>query len=426
MEHNITEQMMHFVLQLSFILLIAKVFGEIFERYFKQPGVLGELIAGMIFGPFALGSLIKVYHVGPIFPRIEGSTLPVSNELWAFAQVAVILLLFLAGLETDLKSFVRFGLKATFIAMGGVIFPFVFGAAATAWFMKIDFMSAPALFMGAVMTATSVGITARVLQDIKKLDTPEGVTILAGAVVDDVLGILILAVVVGLAEKGEFVGKDLAIISATAFGVWLGLTFFGILLAKKIEKLFNWFRSPGSSLGLALSLCFACAAFTEMFKLAMIIGAYSIGLALSDTKLSEHLAERLEPIYHTFVPVFFVVMGMLVDFKAMWGNTMKLGLIITFLAIISKVLGCGIPALAVGFNKIGAYRIGIGMLPRGEVALIVAGIGISQGLIKADMFGVAVLMTMITTLLAPILLVPGFKGGPGLKSEVQNNKGKQT
>ncbi len=271
------------------------------------------------------------------------------------------------------------------------------------------------------MTATSVGITARVLNDIGKLDTPEGVTILAGAVVDDVLGILILAIVVDLGVKGEFNWGDIAVTSVKAFGVWLFITAAGIIFANYIEKVLSWFRSPGTSLGLALFLCFACAALAEMFGLAMIIGSYAIGLGLSKTEnLSEYLIERLEPVYQAFVPVFFVVMGMLVDFKAMWGETVIFGTVLTLLAIISKVFGCGIPALGVGFNMKGSYRIGIGMLPRGEVALIVAGIGLAAGVIENDLFGVAVMMTMITTLMAPILLVPGFKGGSGLRVDDEN------
>ena len=152
-----------------------------------------------------------------------------------------------------------------------------------------------------------------------------------------------------------------------------------------------------------------------MFGLAMIIGAYAMGLVLSDTKLAHYLEEQTTSIYHVFVPVFFVVLGMLVDFSAMRG-AMAFGLTVSFLAIISKVLGCGIPALGVGFNRRGSWRIGLGMLPRGEVALIVAGVGIAEGIIGPSIFGVSILMTMITTLLAPIFLVPAFQsGGSGLR-----------
>ena len=142
----------------------------------------------------------------------------------------------------------------------------------------------------------------------------------------------------------------------------------------------------------------------------MIIGAYTIGLAISGTNLARNIEESVMSVYHVFVPIFFVVMGMMVDVTAM-KSVITFGIVLSILAIISKVAGSGIPALAVGFNRRGAWRIGIGMLPRGEVALIISGIGLSRGIIGSDIFGVAIMMTVITTLVAPIILVPAFKNG---------------
>ena len=159
------------------IIIAAKICGELVERYLKQPSVLGELTAGMIIGPYALGSMIHLPGMeGALFELHEGATIPVSNELWAFVQVAAIILLFMAGLETDLPSFLKYAGPATVIALGGVILPFVFGVVATVWFGYADtYMSGSALFVGSIMVATSFGITARVLSDIRRLDTPEGV-----------------------------------------------------------------------------------------------------------------------------------------------------------------------------------------------------------------------------------------------------------
>jgi Kef-type K+ transport system membrane component KefB len=278
-------------------------------------------------------------------------------------------------------------------------------------------MDGSALFMGAIMVATSVGITARVLSDIHKLDTPEGVTILGAAVVDDVIGILVLAVVIGLARTGEFNWGTAGWTFGKAVGFYLTFMIVGLAIAKYIAMGLDWFKSRGATVALAVALAFLAAAVAEMFGLAMIIGAYAMGLVLSDTKLAHYLEEQTTAIYHVFVPVFFVVLGMLVDFSAMRG-AMIFGLTISLLAIISKVAGCGAPALGVGFNARGSWRIGIGMLPRGEVALIVAGVGIAEGIIDSTIFGVSILMTMITTLLAPIFLVPAFqKGGSGLRKD---------
>jgi len=419
-EHGVSvvEIVMQFALQLGVIILVAKIAGEITERYLKQPSVLGELVAGMIIGPFALGGMIHIPGThGALFPLLEGSTIPVSIELWALAQIAAVILLFVAGLETDLQNFLKYAGPATFIAIGGVVFPFAFGQWATVYFGFAEgYMDGSALFMGAIMVATSVGITARVLSDIHKLDTAEGVTILGAAVVDDVIGILVLAVVIGLARTGEFNWGTAGWTFGKAVGFYLTFMIVGLAIAKYIAGFLDWFKSRGATVALAVALAFLAAAVAEMFGLAMIIGAYAMGLVLSDTKLAHYLEEQTTAIYHVFVPVFFVVLGMLVDFRAMRG-AMVFGLTVSVLAIISKVAGCGVPALAVGFNKRGSWRIGIGMLPRGEVALIVAGVGMAEGIIGPTIFGVSILMTMITTLLAPIFLVPAFQsGGSGLRN----------
>jgi Kef-type K+ transport system membrane component KefB len=402
-----------FVLQLSLILFAAKVGGEICERWLKQPAVLGELVSGVIIGPFALGRWLHLPYFGALFPLPPaGSIVPVSLELFAFAQLAAVILLFEAGLETDLKKFIRFGFKATLVAIGGVILPFFFGAGATIAFGLADrFMHPTALFVGAIMTATSVGITARVLADLNKLDSGEGVTIVGAAVIDDVLGILVLAIVVAISRletSGEAIGWGrIGWIGVKAIGFWVGITALGIAAAPWIAGFFRRFRVAGARVALPLALCFLVAALTEAFGLAMIIGAYAIGLALSRPDLSRRLEETLKPVQQFVVPVFFCVMGMIVNVPAM-GGMIGFGLVITLLAIVGKVFGCGLPAYLSGFNFLGASRVGLGMLPRGEVALIIAGVGLASGVIDQEIFGVSIMMTLVTTLLAPVFLVRLF------------------
>ena len=240
--------------------------------------------------------------------------MPVSTELYSVSQIAAVVLLFVAGLETDLKQFLRFAGPASAVAMGGVVFPFLFGVGATLLFapgnLEGESLLHAALFVGAVMTATSVGITARVLNDIGRLDSPEGVTILAGAVVDDVLGILVLTIVVGLAEPDQqaTVGS-VALVGVKAVGFWLALMAGGILCAKYISTALRSFKVSGSAIALALALAFLAAGLAESFGLAMIIGAYTIGLALSGTPLARQLEEPIMSVYHALVPIFFVVMG---------------------------------------------------------------------------------------------------------------------
>ena len=249
---------------------------------------------------------------------------------------------------------------------------------------------------------------------------PEGVTILAAAVLDDVIGIILLAVVVGIAKATSATGPGAAgvswgsigIIALKAFGFWIGCTVLGILIAPKLSKGLKRFQSMEIIAGVSVGIALLLAGLSEMAGLAMIIGAYVTGLSLSQTDIAHELRENLQGVYHFLVPVFFCIMGMLVNFPAMKG-VVVFGLIYTAVAIFSKIVGCGLPALMTGFNLRGALRIGTGMLPRGEVTLIVAGIGLSSGAIGSDMFGVAIMTLLIASVIAPPLIVKSFNGASG-------------
>jgi Kef-type K+ transport system membrane component KefB len=284
-----------------------------------------------------------------------------------------------------------------------------------------SFLHPTALFLGTLSTATSVGITARILSEKRKMSSPEGVTILAGAVLDDVLGIVLLAVVVGISKLGAAGGSvpwgSIGVIALKAFGFWIVCTVLGILFAKKISKGLKWFKSNDAIAGVSLGLALFLAGLAEMAGLAMIIGAYVMGLSLSQTDLAHELRERLHGIYQFLVPVFFCVMGMMVNFAAM-KDVLVFGLIFTALAILGKIVGCGLPAWLMGFNLKGAIRVGAGMLPRGEVTLIIAGIGLSAGAIGQDMFGVAIMTLLIASVIAPPVLIKSFEGGSGLRSRM--------
>ncbi len=433
MGEDFTHSAVVLAMQLGIILVAAKLAGEFAERVLRQPAVIGELVAGIIIGTVAIHGFEpfgfeRLALFEPIFETPEeGAVIPVPKTLFVFGQVAAIILLLETGLNTDLKAFLRFVPQASLVAIGGVVVPFALGAYATVLFGFADsFFSAPALFVGTIMTATSVGITARVLDDLRRLDAPEGVTILGAAVVDDVLGILILTVVVGVTagesvgaatEAASFEWTEVAIVGAKAIGFWLVLTVGGILGAKYIVRAINSVRVEGAAIAIVFGIGLFAAALAEMFGLAMIIGAYSVGLALSQTQLRNQLHQPLNGLYHAMVPIFFVVMGTMVDIQAMV-DALGFGLVVVVLAIIGKVAGSGLPALAAGFSRIGAWRVGVGMAPRGEVGLIVAGIGVSEGLIGQDLFGVAILMTIATTLIAPAVLVRAFRNNaPGLRRE---------
>lgn len=472
---NMMHKMTTLITQLAVIFIAAKLGGFVCSRYLKMPDVLGELGAGILIGPYALGS-----HIGLFSLPAAGAAMPISPELYGFATFASIILLYLAGLETDLGMFLKYSIPGTVVGVGGVIFSFILGDLLAVWFYDniTTFMDPAALFLGTISTATSVGITARILSEKNKLDSPEGTTILAGAVIDDVLGIIILAVVVGIAGaahtakqeaaaahqspaaivetvdshigdnisatvgeapkshiEGTAIGESheeassedtagnvdwraIGGIAAKAFGFWLIATILGMLASKRISKVLEFFGSKSTMATMSLGLACLLAGIAEHFGLAMIIGAYIMGLSMSRADSAHTLYHNLEPIYNTLVAVFFCVLGMMVNVPALLNaDVIMFGLIYSVVAILAKVLGSGIPSLFMGFKPLGAFRIGIGMLPRGEVALIVAGIGLAMpgNIVTPEIFGVAIMMTLITTVIAPLVMVRIFDDRSGLK-----------
>ncbi len=417
---SIVERMPNLVIQLGIIIFAARV-GSILVEKIGIPGVLGELLIGVMIGPYLLGSIPLPGFEHGLFSN-PGATFPIQPELYGIAIIASIILLFLSGLETDLNLLIRFSIAGTIVGIGGVIFSFFAGALTAMFFMHLPLADPKCLFLGIMSTATSVGITARILSERKKMDTPEGVTILAGAVIDDVLGIILLAIVLGISvalkmgNKSALDWSGIGLIAVKEIGIWLGVTMVGLYFARRIGSFLKKFKNQYVFSVMAFSIALIIAGLFEKVGLAMIIGAYVVGLTLSKTDISSAIQEAMNPLRIFFVPIFFVVMGMLVDFGALLNKaTLMFGIVYTIGALISKFLGCGIPSLLLNFNWQGAKRIGLGMIPRGEVALIIAGIGLSYGFLSDptyNIFGIAILMTLITTLVAP----------PLLNHELKNNK----
>ncbi|MDR2069153.1 MAG: cation:proton antiporter [Spirochaetaceae bacterium] len=420
-----TERMAELVLQLGLIIFAVRIGGRLAKRL-GMPPVLGELLSGIVIGPHALGGLALPGFPRGLFP-LEAGPLAVSAELYAFAVVASIILLFASGLETDLGLFLRYSLAGGVIGIGGVVFSFALGGLAGAVLLRVSFMDPRCLFLGILSTATSVGITARILSDHKRMDSPEGVTILAAAVFDDVLGIIMLAVVLGVVAVltggpgGQLRAPDILGIAGKAFGIWLGFTVLGLVFSKKIAAFLKFFKQTFDFSILALGLALLLAGIFEKQGLAMIIGAYISGLSLSKTDIAAVIQERLRGLYEFFVPIFFAVMGMMVNVKDVFSlRVLIFGALYTAGGILAKVAGCGGPALLMGFNLRGALRIGAGMVPRGEVALIIAGIGLASGILDNQLFAVIILMTLVTTLAAPPLLSLFLKkSGSGTRKPVK-------
>ena len=405
------------ILQLGIVLFAVRFFGSLVAKL-GIPHVLGELVAGIIIGPYALGGLKLPGFEHGIFPLREGFPV-VSVELYAFATVAAVILLFSSGLETNLRLFLRYSFAGGIISLGGVLLSFVVGDMVGMFFFKANFMDPLCLFLGLLIASNSLGIVARLLSEQKKMDSPEGVTILAASIFDDVFAIVLLAVVLGIvtlsgadagaAQSGWYLPSvaKIGTIAGKAFVIWLGFTALGLLLSKKLAFVFKLFRSNYDFSMLSLGLGLILAGVFENLGLAMIIGAYVAGLSLSRTDIAPVVQERIHGLYEFFVPIFFAVTGMMVDFRQIIEPRVLLfGGAYAAAAICAKLLGCGGPALLLGFNVKGALRVGLGMAPRGEMTLILAGIGLALpnvGLNQSN-FAELVLMVLITTLAVPPLL----------------------
>jgi Na+:H+ antiporter len=393
---------------LAVMLLVAKLGGELFERI-GQPAVLGELIGGIIIGNLVL------------FGITSAESLKTDGAIAALAQLGVILLLFEVGLESDIGEMLEVGWSSLFVAIAGVVAPFFLGWGVSAYFLPNESRLAH-IFIGSVLCATSVGITARVLKDLGKLTLRESRIILGAAVVDDVIGLLILAVVIG-AVSASVAGGSLSIVqilwlAAKTAAFFVSAFAIGHYAVPHIFRGAGKFRSRGVLLVLSISFCFWLSWLATKVDLAAIVGAFAAGLVLEDAHFKffrergEHdLRELLEPVTTFLVPIFFVLMGMKVDLRT-FARPQLLGfaLALTLAAILGKQI-CSLVVAERGLNRL---AIGLGMIPRGEVGLIIAGIGatlmlpntsgISEAVIGSATFGAIVIMVIITTLVTPPLL----------------------
>ncbi|MCS6874662.1 MAG: cation:proton antiporter [Pyrinomonadaceae bacterium] len=366
---------------LFLIIFFAKLLAEIFERL-KQPAVVGEILAGVIFGPSLLGLISS------------------SEIVKVAAEVGVIFLLFTVGLETNPSAVLRVGRKAIIVAILGVVVPFVAGYA----LMKVyDGSSAEAMFLGAAMVATSVGITARVLSNLGLLDAPTAKIILAAAVIDDILGLLILTVVSSVTVGGVDYGK-LFFTASLAIGFTLFVVFIGAPFVTKISPKIERLKIGNSFFIFGLLLCLGLSVASAYIGVAAIIGAFLAGMALAEgAEEQPEMIKQTNGITEFLVPIFLVNIGMALDVSVFKDySTVLLAVVVTVIAMLTKIFGCGIGALDLGWRRAG--QVGIGMMPRGEVGIVVAQIGLGLAVIDNKIFGVVLFMAVMTTLAAPPLI----------------------
>lgn len=383
------DPILQFLLILIIILFSAKL-GAAFSYKISQPSVFGKLLIGLILGPTFL-------HLLGYFPDKN-----LGHTLSYFAQIGVILLMFIAGLETDLEEMKKVGKAAFLSASGGVILPMLGGISLSLLF---NYNLKEAIFIGVILTATSVSISAQTLMELGKLQSKEGTTIIGAAVIDDVIGIIILSFVIGF-ERGTGVSfLSISILSLKIFLFFILSIYIGF---KFLPKLTNYVSSiPASEIIVAFTLiiCFLYAWAAEYLgSIAAITGSYVAGIIFAKTNFKEEIEHRFKILgYSFFIPIFFINIGLEANARTIVGKASFAILIILF-AIIGKILGCYLGAIICKFSNLESIRVGVGMVSRGEIALIVATIGLKEKIIGMNIFSSMIMMTLITTLITPILL----------------------
>jgi Kef-type K+ transport system membrane component KefB len=380
-----------FLISLSSIFFFAKIFGEIALK-FGQTEIIGELLAGILIGPSVLGLIHEI------------SILSVVSELGA------VILLFEVGLSMNLKEFLRSGGWAAIVASTGIVIPYFLGYFV---FLHYDFANNYAIFAAAVLTATSVGITARVFVDLKCLKSEEARIVLGAALIDDIVGLAILAVVLKLATAGEEAITFWAILQIIGIAVlFLILSIImGLLVVQKLFKFISKMKQVHAVFIAGIIFCFVISAFSIKAGLAPIVGAFVAGLLLSTTKQSKEIRADLKPIYAFFVPMFFVVMGNNVDvstfnpFVVANRGILLLVVVLFLVAFVGKAIA-GFAVFKKGINKL---LIGVSMVPRGEVGLIFVDIGFKNNIFEKQDYSILLAVIMLTTLVTPILLKHIYK-----------------
>ncbi len=375
------------LIQLAIIIVFAKFFGLI-ARKLKAPQVVGEIIAGLILGP----SFLKLMSE--------------SDFLAGMAEIGVIMLMFSAGLETDIKQLKRTGFKATVIACAGVFVPLVGG---TVLFMCFYGFSAPgtedflkAVYIGTILTATSVSITVQALKELGKLSDEIGTTILSAAIIDDVIGILVLTMVISFKDPSNSIG--MVVVKTALFFILSAVVGYGIYRVLKIvdKKHPHTRRIPIIGLALAFTLSYLAE---ETFGVADITGAYVAGIILSSLDDSKYIDRKMDVnSYMLFGPVFFASIGLQTNIKTLDMSILLFSLAFVLTGMLAKIIGCGLAGRALGFKGKDTLKIGVGMMTRGEVALIVSQKGLAVGLMDSRYFTSVILLIICSSILTPVIL----------------------
>ena len=393
--------LIHVLISLAVLLFAAKIFAEIFNKL-RLPVVLGELTAGIIMGPFAFGSI-------PIF---DGKPLVILNEtVLQIGEIAGIVILFIAGLEITPREFLRGGAASFTIGACGVIVPFFLGYYI---FTIYGLQGLQSILVSTALTATSVAITVSVLTELGKMQTKEAKIILGAAIVDDILAIAVLSVVVTMVQTGNMAPNiiDILFLILKILGIFAALLIGAIIIIPRLLHAERLWKARGSIEGIVTASFFGASAIAAAVGLSPIVGAFSVGMAVASTKIIKRVEEYVDKLEIIFAPLFFAIIGAQVNLTGVNLDVLYLSGIIIIVAIVSKLAGCGLPALMFLRNKSKAMKVGIGMISRGEVGLIVAGIGVTSGVLSSNIYTTVIIMVAVTTLVTPVWLKRAYSKEP--------------
>lgn len=406
-------QFIETIIVVGILLFAAKLMAELFLRI-RLPIVLGELLAGMIIGPFALGAFL-IY---------EGNLLvQINDNIKILGEIGAIVILFMAGLEMTPREFLKGGKASFTIAAFGVVLPFFAGL----WvFQMFGFGALESMMIATALTATSIAISIQVLSEFGKIKSPEARLIIGAAVIDDILAIAILSVVTSLGSGGEIVDIDIMDVIFTilkVLGFFVIMLVAAVLIIPRVVTPRLW-KARGSIEGIATACFFGAAALAGMIGLSPIVGAFAVGMALSSSQVFQKIEGFIRRIGLIFAPLFFAIIGAQVDFRGINLEILMLSAIIIVIAVFTKYLGCGIPAWLFLKNRTQGMRVGIGMISRGEVGLIVAGVGLSAGVLSSSVYSTIVIMVAATTIITPIWLKMDYR--KDLAKQIDNPKKEST
>jgi Kef-type K+ transport system membrane component KefB len=392
---------LHVMISLGILLFAAKLMAELFHRI-KLPIVLGELLAGIIVGPFALGSL----------PLIDGEPLVVLDEtVRHVGEIAAVVILFIAGLEITPREFLRGGVAAFTIGSVGVIVPFFGGYYA---FAAFGIEALQSILIATALTATSIAISIQVLTELGRMQSKEARLVLGAAIVDDILAIAALSVVVSMVQTGntEPAILDIALLIMQVLGTFAAILVVSVLVIPRVLHTERLWKSKGSLEGIVTATFFAAAGIAAFLGLSPIVGAFAIGMAVASTRIIKQVHEYVDKLQIIFAPLFFAIIGAQVDLRGVNLDVLLIAGIMIAVAVVTKLVGTGLPSIIFLKNRTKAMRVGIGMVSRGEVGLIVAGVGVSSGALSNDIYTAVIIMVAATTIITPIWLKLSYKNEP--------------